>query len=404
LAISAIEPPPSEIDLGSYECAQNPYPTYAVLRQRHPVCRLVDGSYALSRYEDVRFALKRHDLFAAGWAQLPMHRAQWLNPDCRRGLGLLEQDPPDHHRYRSMIYPPFSRRAVESLAPWARAKVQALVDRLRPGGEIEFLADFAVPFAGAVLAHITGLTEQQARHSRDCLETTDSLTAECPEPARKAAVESVFREQIGYFQTLMHQRRLQPQADLATRLVNATIDGNAVAEHELRGNLHLLTSAGYEPAPLLANAIVLLAHQPELLRLLLARPDLIPAFVEELLRFDNSTQAAVRTTTAAIELHGVSIPPRALVLVLLGAANRDHTQFPDPDRFQLSRGNIDTQLGFGHGVHRCLGHILARLEMNVALAALLGAFTRIQCPRPDELRWSSRGAFRTLRTLPVRFH
>ena len=392
------------IDLGSHRCAQNPYPTYRLMRERYPVCRLADGSYAISRYQDVKFALSRHELFAPGWMDLPMYRTDWLSEDCKRGLGLTEKQPPQHRLYRSLIYPVFARRNLDKLIPDIIAAARVLTDNLREQERpVDFVAAFTNPFASFVLSLITGLTVEQAQHSRICQLMSEAQTAEGPDNVQLAKMQTAFREQISYFRALLSDRRERAWLDLGSVLGQGRLDGQPLSEWDTIGMLHSVVIGGYEPDMLLANAIVLLAQRPDIVAALKRNTALISHFVEELLRYDSAIQGVTRVATEDVCLRGVTIPAQSLVLIMLSSANRDEAQFKAPDHFMLSRPNAATQLAFGHGIHTCIGSILARLELTIALTALVNEFREFNCPPPQELTWTSHKVFRSLQSLPVTF-
>lgn len=396
---------PSEaaIDLGANQCTQNPYPIYRMMRERYPVCRLADGSYAISRYRDAKFALSRHDLFAPGWIGLPMYRADWPGGDYRRGLGLVEKQPPQHREYRSLVYPVFARRNVDKLVPGVVDTAQSLLKNLAEQSDVDFLEAFANPFASFVISQITGLTVEQAQHSRVCQLMRDATATEGSDEVQRAEMKIAFREQVAYFETLLKDRREKEWLDLGGVLGSGLIDGRPLSEWDTSGLLHEAVIAGYEQGMLIANGIVILANNPDIVAALKWDNALIPGFVEELLRYDSTIQGVVRVATEDVRLQEATIPAHSLVLIMLSAANRDEAQFEDPDRFVLSRPNVGTQLALGHGIHTCIGNVLARLGATIALTALVNEFEEFNCPPSEELSWAGYKVFRALQSLPVTF-
>jgi cytochrome P450 len=375
-----------------------------LLREMNPVCRLADGRYVLSRYEDVLFAIKRYDLFTIDLAEAPISKPTWLADDCKRSAFLLEKDPPESGQYRAIINNLLFARSVKRLSPWIREIADRLIVGLRESGKVDFLADFAYPYIAEVQNPITGLQlsgPQDIHKARHWIDLVDSLTQRSPDAAQKIAVEALIRQQNKEFHQLIRDRRNCPRNDVASALANATINNAQLTEDELYGAFNLFAVTRFQPATVLANAVAVLGQRPDLLHLLRATPDRIGAFIEELLRFNNVPIGVARVTTTTVSLHGITIPPNSPVLLLTSSANRDPAQFERPNEFQLERGNIRTHLAFGHGPHFCIGAGVARLQMKIALEALLSACSKIECPPDSQLDWNLAGIIRSLRTLPI---
>jgi cytochrome P450 len=396
-----------DIDLEDPDFAKNPYQTYKLLREKYPVCQIADGTYLLSRYDDVQLALKRYDLFASGWMTSSIGRPNWLREDCKRGAFLAEMDPPDHALHNAIINKTFSSGAVNSLIPLMRETAKSLVKRLKEfeGKEVDFFIHFGYPFSGALIDRITGLnTSDDIDRTKRWSRLMESLPAQCPEPALKAEFEATILSQNKHYDEIIQSRRIYPKGDLVSILINAQIDDSPLSTEELRAALSLFSVAGFEaPAQSLARAIILLAQRDDICNLLRERPENIRPFIEELLRLGSSAQGSLRITTQDVTLHSVTIPAQSVVLALIGAANRDSDRFSNPDDFVLSRPNIKSHIGFGQGPHVCIGASLARAELRIGLEALLSTFKKFHCPAETELNWRSWVVARLLRTLPVRF-
>lgn len=184
-----------DLDLRAPAFAKNPYPTYALLRARYPVLQIADGTYILSRYDDVKFALKSYELFASGWAGAPIAHPKWLREDYRRGHFLPETDPPEHTQNSAIINKSFVGRAIEVMLPFMRETATCLTARLqRP--DADFLTDFAFPYMGSVLANITGMdTGNDMDRTRAWIELAESFTEVKPEPELQARAENIIFEQ-----------------------------------------------------------------------------------------------------------------------------------------------------------------------------------------------------------------
>jgi cytochrome P450 len=395
-----------DIDLRAEQFARNPYSIYRVLREQFPVCQVTDGTYLLSRYEDVKFALKHFDLFASGWSNAPQAHPQWIRSDYKRADFLTETDPPEHDIYNAIVNKSFVRQAVNALEPLLRETACSALKKMQQrDGNYDFLSDFAYPLAGAALGRITGLEiSSQLQRARSWIDLAESFTDLSPPPAQKLHMEKIILDQHNYYDEIINERRRNPKNDLATMLAQAEIDGEKLTSQQLHTALNVFTVAGFQaPAQQLAFAVGLLKQRADLTAALQFEPKKIDDFFEELLRFDNPTLGVMRRATTAIELHGAIIPAGAKVLLLVGAANRDPEQFPNPDLFELQRANIRSHLGFGHGPHTCLGAALARLEMKIGLEILLPHLNSINWPAAADLSWRSTVVGRILRSLPMRF-
>jgi cytochrome P450 len=280
-----------------------------------------------------------------------------------------------------------------------------LIDEVRKKSEVEFIADFAYPYAGALIGHITGTGEtQDLQELRHWLELLEQLSSVRPDDSTVAATETAIRKEAKYFDAVIQDRRSNPRQDLVSALVSTDIDGNSLTSAELRSALDLLITAGLGTTNYtLCNAVLLLSKDKALFATLKLQPELIAAFVEELLRFDPATHCLLRKTVSAVDLEGVTIPADSLVAVLIGSANRDERVFENPNEFILHRENSREHLSFGFGPHVCVGSALARLELRIALQMLLANFDNISTPHHRDLQWINSLTTHGLRLLPVRF-
>lgn len=398
--------PVLDIDFRSYSFAKNPYPTYQLLREQHPICRLADGTYILSRYDDVLFALKRHDLFASGWIKSPIAHPDWLREECKRGAFLSEVDPPEHGAYNAVINKAFVTRSIDTLSPFIHQKSHDLIGKIRENGsqEIEFFTQFAYPLTGSVIERMTGLNAHtDISRTKTWVEMLESFTSECPEPRTKARIEELILDQNSYYNNLIQDRRIHPRSDLASMLANAKVNGKELTDRQLHNALSLFTIGGFEgPAQSLAKSVWLLSQREDLKQSLVDDPSKYGPFIEELLRLHSSAQGMMRITTKDVTLYGVKIPTGSIVLALIGSANRDPSHFPDADVFDISRANAKSHLSFGYGPHVCIGAALARAEIRIGLESMLNSFESFES-RPDhELDWYSMPIGRLLRSLPLR--
>lgn len=395
--------PNAMIDILAREVCENPFPLYAQLRRDNPVCQVQPGGlWLVTRYADVQFALKRTDIFSSsGFKELLA--PDWLREECKRDLSILSQDPPQHTRNRVLLNRAFVSRVINDLVPFMEQLAADLVATLQRGSSEDFLARFAFPYAGSIICKITGvdkyLTVEELRHWADVTEVIHSTR---PDDRVAALTEESLLVQNRHFAAVIRDRRAEPKNDLITAIIDTEIDGRRLDDSQLLNVMNLVIGAGFSTtAHAVCNTLMVLAGRPDIAAVLRRDPAAIPAFVEEVLRYQGPSQRLLRTTTEPIELSGCVIPAGATVLLALGSANRDEQRFPRPDDFDMARPNIREHLAFGGGPHVCIGAALARQELRIALEAILRTFEDIACPALGELEWIDSLVSYTVRKLPL---
>jgi cytochrome P450 len=260
---------------------------------------------------------------------------------------------------------------------------------IEPGRETDFVGAFAYPYVGTIIGDITGTRgDQTIQELRSWFELMEILTPQRPDDATVAAAESGTRRQLRYYEQVIVDRKANPRGDLTSELVHAEVNGERLDDHALRSCLDLLIGAGLGTTThTLGNAIIQLAQRPELFALLKTTPAAIPAFIEEVLRFDPATHCLLRYTTADVAVGETVIPKGALVLLVLAAANRDPDCFANPEQFDIRRENNKDHIAFGAGPHVCIGSALARLELKTALETITAQFDGLSLGRPGTLEW-----------------
>jgi cytochrome P450 len=393
----------------------NPYPLYAMLRATSPVFRPPipgyegPGAAVLTRYADVEAVLRdprfsvdrmRAHVFQAFSDRFPRQLLE--GPDGFRTM--LMMDPPDHTRLRHLVNRAFTPRRVEERM---RPRIEALVDELlaavRERGEMDVMRDFAEPLPAIVIAELLGVP---ARDHRQFKQWSSELLAEGParafEPGAQQRTAALFRRLREYMRGIVTERREAPGEDLISGLIEAQEERDALSEGELISTSLLLLIAGHETTTnLIGNGLLALLRNPDQLERLRREPGLLENAIEELLRFDSPVQATVRIATEDVAIGGAVIPKDAVAVVLLGAANRDPAEFPEPDRLDLARANV-RHLSFGLGTHFCLGAGLARLEARTAFRGLLERFPRMRLATENP-EYRPNPFLRGLRSLPVAF-
>ncbi|WP_224248414.1 cytochrome P450 [Hyalangium gracile] len=391
-------------NLLSPELKVDPYPAYADMRRNAPVCQVDPGGmWAVSRYDDVMYVLKNPQLFSSrgfGVATNP----PWLggNPFSE---SMITLDPPQHGRLRALVNRAFGTAAMARLEPRVRTFAERTVAELPLGQPLDLMPPYALRIPAFVIGDLMGM--DPALHSRlkrwADLITGGVTTVRPDDHEKKQLARDAVADLRRYFGELLEQRQREPGDDMVSDLLRARVDGVALTQDELIAFLSLLLVGGIETVVhLLGFSIVVLLEQPELFARLKADRSLIPAFIDEVLRYEPPAQTAPRMTTQEVELGGVRLPKGAPMLVLLASANRDEAHFPDGERFDMSRPGPQN-LPFGHGAHFCLGVQLARMEGRLALEAFLNRVGRLE-RGPEPMTWHRTLVVRGPGTLPVVLH
>ena len=362
----------------SSRMAQDPYPVYASLRTRDPVHRSrLLKAWLFTRHADVDAILRDHRHFGNDprtGTLSSRQRAMLPPPD---EFTMLFLDPPDHTRLRSLVTKAFTPKAINDLEPRIRGILGSLLDDIEDPAEFDLMQAVARPLPVIVIAEMLGVPPED----RDVFRIWSAQRARMLEPTigpdEREAGEAASRAFDAYFRPIVEARRAEPRDDIVSALARVEDDGGHLTERETLNMLRLLLIAGNETAVnLIGNGMLALLRHPEQLQRLRNDPSLIPAAVEELLRFDSPIQTDVRRVLADCEVNGLALRKRDNVVLLLGAANRDPDVFEDPDRLDVGRSQ-GPHLSFGRGIHHCLGAPFARLEGRIVLEMLLDRFPRI---------------------------
>ena len=390
----------------SPEFQADPYPAYHALRAFDPVHYLelpfpdFPGVWVLSRYADV-VAVLRDERFSA-------RKTEMLHPEPGGPLeqiirrGLLVIDPPDHARIRTLVTKAFTPRVIEQLRPRIQAIVDQRLDGAVAAGALELIGDLAAPLPIIVIAELLGIPDADLkafkRWSDDLAVIADGTIAF----AGLAEAERSAKELQAYLEGIFAERRADPREDLITGLVGASEAGDTLSREELLGICTLILVAGHETTTnLIGNGMLALLRHPAELARLRDNPSLLRGGIEELLRYDSPVQLTSRIPTVDVEIDGRQIRAGQEVDALLGAANRDPAQFPDPDRLDVTRADV-RNLSFGCGIHFCLGASLARLEGQIAIGTILRRLPglRLVDEKPE---WRPGFVLHGLRALPLEF-
>jgi cytochrome P450 len=360
------------------EVRADPYPYYAALRRESPVHQIVPGLpyYTVTRHADVLFALQHPEIFSSTGIQ-------GLARSTTAGAGtnvvgshrlfessmLIAVDPPHHTRLRRLVNRGFTPRRIGLLEPRVREIARECVDKVVSRGEMDLVRDLAIPLPVTVIAQMLGVEADridQFKHWSDAVAVGYSgLSGEWS----ASGVHRALDEMAAYVERMLDDRRQEARDDLVSVLAQAE-EGDALTTGEAMGFVVLLLIAGNETTTnLIGNAMRALLAHPDQLAQVARNRGLVPAMVEEVLRWDSPVQGLPRKVMQPTELAGTALSPGSDLLLMFAAANRDESRFPDPERFDVHR-NPEGHLAFGHGIHYCLGASLARLEARIAFESL----------------------------------
>jgi cytochrome P450 len=357
-----------------------PYDTYRRMREEAPV--YYDEKYdfyALTRHQDVAAAYRDHETYSsARGADLATVRS----PEPPSPKSIIFMDPPDHRRMRSLLNKVFTPRAMQSQKQMVSDTIDRFLNAANPN-RFDVVQDFSAPFPVEVITTMLGVPpehRQQLRAWSDESMRREPGQVDMDEAGMKAVTEIAM-----FYFNLVQQRRNEPRDDLFTKLVQAEIEREngettKLDDIEVAGFATLLGGAGAETVTkLVGNAAVLFARFPDQWHKLLNDRTKIPAAVEEVLRYQAPSQYNVRCTLKEVSLHGITIPAGKPVFLINGSANRDGEAWTDPDEFDIDRNLHEAlNLGFGYGIHSCLGAALARMESAIALEKLLDFMPRYE--------------------------
>lgn len=391
----------------------DPYPTYALMRELAPVygraSRTGVTTWYVTRYADVAEILRDHERFVKDFRHTMTPAERAALPPMPPMLHLLSDhmlnmDEPDHTRLRSLVNRAFTARMVEQLAPRVQAIANELVDRVALVGEMDLIEAFAFPLPIIVIAEMLGVPAADRERFRHWSAALVAPTANVERTLRKLErSQRAMQDFTDYLRSICAERRVDPKDDLISSLLQVEEAGDRLSEEELFSMVLLLIVVGHETSVnLIGNGMLALLEHPEVADELRSDPRLMPLAVEELIRYGNPVERApMRFVAHDLRLHGQQLQRGDSVSLVLAAANRDPACFVDPDRLDIHR-NPNRHLGFGLGIHYCLGAPLGRLEGRIAVDTLLARLPNLRLTGPvADLRWHTHPIMRGLRHLPV---
>jgi cytochrome P450 len=396
------------IDITSPRFRANPFPTFKRWRDTRPVVPVRafgERTWLITRFDDVLAALtderlvkdrrnaqdpdkKKREMWTPGFIEPFKH-------------SMLDSDVPDHTRLRSLVHQAFMPRLIAQMQTRIYRLAYELIDRAQARGEMDLVRDFALPIPLVVICEMLGVAEQD----RAAFHRWSNVIVSAHKPMDGIfAIPSLYQF-LRFLRRLFREHRLNPQDDLTSALLQAESEGSKLSEDELISMVTLLLTAGHETTVnLIGNGVLALLMHPAELDRLRTEPDLMKSAVEELVRYTPPVLfATTRYAREDLMIAGTPISRGELVLAALGSANHDESQFEHPETLMLDRQN-NKHVGFGSGMHYCLGAPLARLEASIAFQVLFERLPNIRLAvNPENLRWNSSLITRGVKAIPVKF-
>lgn len=393
------------INLSSKAFIANKFAYYRWLREEAPVCKgklSIINAYLVSRYDDCVSVLKdprfvRNRTTATGGGRLPFPAPKYISLISQ---SMILEDEPEHRRLRNLVHKAFTPRALARLDERIDELTHQLLDAAEAQGTVDLMPAYALPIPVTVISEMVGVAEADMPKFRNSVRVLSNGLSGW------SLFRTLFWDLRGatkFVRELIARKRADPQDDILSALIQAEEEGDTLSEDELVSMVFLLIVAGYETTVhLITNGVATLLEHPEQLARLRENPELMDSAVEEILRYSGPIHGTKPGYALEdVPLHGVTIPKGAAMIPLLGAANRDPAVFTDPDRFDIER-TPNRHLGFGQGIHYCLGAPLARMETKIALKNLLARNPNLrQAVAPDQLRLQNVPLWHRYESMPV---
>jgi cytochrome P450 len=373
---------PNEGSLGALyhplqgEQLENPYPFYARARREEPIFFSPDlGTWVVTRYDDVLTILSQPDVFSSKDALRPVVRfSPAVFAELSKGYpfvpNVVDSDGKEHTRFRNAVSKAFAPKRIKQLEPFIKEVVTSLVDSFIHDHKAELISQFAYPLPLEVALFLIGVPKEDMAATKKLSDRTSMLVNFPLSEELQVEYARDFVRFQHYFIQLVNERRRVPREDLISDLLATPPGEPPFDDTQLVNVLISMVIAGHETtAQLIGNGLVLLLEQPERWQTLCAHPERIPQAIEEILRYDSPVHAFFRTTTQEVTVGGIKFSPETLLMVVFGSANRDETQFPQADQFDMQR-SPNRHVAFGYGIHFCVGAPLARKQGQIALETL----------------------------------
>jgi cytochrome P450 len=387
-------------DMFSLEFRDDPYPHLKRLRAEAPPVHMTPaGMWRMTRYADVERLLFD--------SPVGVRTVEGIIPGIDESMTgprefMLQQDPPTHGRLRKLVSRAFTPRAINQIRADIQRIVDGCLDRVAKDGCMDVVADLALPVPSTMICEMMGVPlEDRERFTEWTAKATHGLAAQFLTPEMLAETQAAAMQLVGYFQTLIEERRASLRDDILSELIRAEEAGDRLSPTELLSQAIGLLIAGFETTiGLISNGIRALVRNPDQLALLREKPELIESAVEECLRYDGPIILTVRVAHDDVRFGDTVIPRDGRIWAMLSSANRDEAVFADGERLDITR-SPNPHLAFGGGPHYCLGAFLARTEAQLAIGGLVQRFTELKLPE-ETVTWGL-SLFRVPGRLPLTF-
>src|SRR5258707_7465913 len=371
------------------------------------------GCWHVFRYADVHHIISDYPVFSSERLRQRVLARAAEDGRPRGGRSILAMDPPQHRQYRNLVSYAFTPRAIERLRGRVAAITQELLDEARPAGRMDFATEIAYPLPTIVIAEMLGVpTSDRPLFKRwaDGLLRQQLSDAEFLRPEEEQRnnpeiqrLTRTFEEMSDYFEQMLEERKRAPREDMMSELLAAEVDGEHLSMEDTISFCTLLLLAGHVTTTnLLGQAIRCFDEHPDALEQVRRQPELMPGAIEEVLRYASPVWRLIRTTTAEVTIEGVTIPADSVVFGWLASANRDERQFPELERFDITR-HTHRHIAFGHGIHFCIGAPLSRLETSIALPMMVEKLPQLQRVSAIPLELLDTRALFGIKRLPITF-
>ncbi|AOC91187.1 cytochrome P450 family protein [Bacillus amyloliquefaciens] len=399
----------TESQLSSRAFKDEAYAFYKELRKSRPLCPLSLGSlgegWFISRYDDAIHLLKNEKLkknYENVITAKEEKRPVLLKNEGPLRKHMLNSDPPDHNRLRTLVQKAFTHRMILQLEDKIQHIADSLLDKVQPSKFMNLVDDYAFPLPIIVISEMLGIPLEDRQNfriwSQAIIDFSDA-------PERLQENDHLLGEFVEYLECLVRKKRSEPAGDLISALIQAESEGTPLSTEELYSMIMLLIVAGHETTVnLITNMTYALMCHHDQLEKLHRQPDLMNSAIEEALRFHSPVElTTIRWTAEPFILHGQEIKRKDVIIISLASANRDEKIFSNADMFDIERKN-NRHIAFGHGIHFCLGAQLARLESKIAISTLLRRCPNIQIKgEKEQIKWKGNFLMRALEELPLIF-
>lgn len=405
---------PFDVDLNSVARLGNGFLSELnQLRELEPVhWSEVSQCWIVTRHADIddalqgKFPLSMKRLVSLGLAAVPEADRARLFPTIMKYMPhwIIEIDPPDHTRQRKLLVKAFSKKVVDRMLPFVRQSVATLVDKLVAQPEIEFNEEIARQLPGSVILELIGLPQELMPRLRGWAHGLgEGLGRPFAPPELLAKVDHAMAEMNAVLIPAIEERRVRPREDLLTSMIQAVDGSDALTLDEMLGSLHVIIVAGHDTT---SNSLTLgtaaLSRNTDFWDYMYRHPERSQESSLELMRYIAMSTSQPRVVAADFEWHGKSLKRGQFVFLMLAAANRDPRMFGDPESMQPARGNLDRSMVFAPGMHHCIGHLLAKMQVGEFFGALVQRFAGVEV-LDETLHFMPQVAFRGLYDLHVRF-